>query len=156
MNGPTARAATSLAQATARRHALARIGRLALGITGFAVVSSQLGSRTPPVLASHLCADPVLCGLYGYSCADSSCGGTLHSCPTGFSPTSGYWTRCCYGGDGYYSNWAYKDCCRAASTSPCGHHCANNSPQIAWCPKPPEVASAWYYRCTIAVYLGPC
>jgi methylamine dehydrogenase light chain len=145
----TRRTTTRLAAATSRRHFLARAGGVLLGAAGFAVIEAPLGRRTPPALASHLCATSVLCGLYGYTCADSSCGGGLHTCPSGHYASANYWTRCCDGGDGYYSLWAYKDCCSYSDTSGCGHFCTNNSPQPSWCPSN-------RYRCTIAVYLSAC
>lgn len=98
------------------------------------------------------------CAIDGYLCA--SCGGGVHSCPPGTSPSPTSWIGTCFNpADGHSYLVAYRDCCGqdACSQPPClgmegdqpsYRPQANND--IIWC----FGTGALIYNCSTSVIVG--
>lgn len=134
---------------------LARVGKLALGALGVALLPNLPLDRTSVVEAQGGCYDWRLCGIYGNLCANC-CGGTasIFTCPS--CTTRGYssWTSCCPtdGSACVGKMISYWDCCGGLdieALSCKGQRCENNIVQPAWC-------SGGAYRCTVIVIGADC
>ncbi|NHN85592.1 methylamine dehydrogenase (amicyanin) light chain [Acetobacter musti] len=117
-----------------------------------------------PFAASAQTTDPTTCNYWRYCAIDgflcAACGGGVHSCPPGTSPSPTSWIGTCFNpADGRSYLVAYRDCCGqdACSQPPClgtegdqpsYRPQANND--IIWC----FGTGALIYNCSTSVIVG--
>ncbi|WP_373322035.1 methylamine dehydrogenase light chain [Acetobacter oeni] len=117
-----------------------------------------------PFAASAQTTDPTACNYWRYCAIDgflcAACGGGVHSCPPGTSPSPTSWIGTCFNpADGRSYLVAYRDCCGqdACSQPPClgtegdqpsYRPQANND--IIWC----FGTGALLYNCSTSVIVG--
>ncbi|MFT9025299.1 methylamine dehydrogenase (amicyanin) small subunit [Acetobacter indonesiensis] len=117
-----------------------------------------------PFAAEAQTTDPTACNYWRYCAIDgylcASCGGGVHSCPPGTSPSPTSWIGTCFNpGDGQSYLVAYRDCCGQDACSqpmclgtegdqPSYRPQANND--IIWC----FGTGALIYNCSTSVIVG--
>lgn len=117
-----------------------------------------------PFAANAQTKDPTACNYWRYCAIDgflcASCGGGVHSCPPGTSPSPTSWIGTCFNpGDGQSYLVAYRDCCGQDACSqpmclgsegdqPSYRPQANND--IIWC----FGTGALIYNCSTSVIVG--
>ncbi|KFL89802.1 Methylamine dehydrogenase light chain precursor [Acetobacter malorum] len=117
-----------------------------------------------PFAADAQTTDPTACNYWRYCAIDgflcASCGGGVHSCPPGTSPSPTSWIGTCFNpGDGQSYLVAYRDCCGQDACSqpmcvgtegdqPSYRPQANND--IIWC----FGTGALIYNCSTSVIVG--
>jgi hypothetical protein len=151
-----------VAERTARRGLLARLGRFALVVAGASVLEVLPIGSVPSALAVSDCNNWLNCGMNGYPC--DNCGGSTTVCPGG----TGYgtsWSTCCCDGGGC-KIIQFRDCCYSGSTCCRTPHggagawcCATNGSGGGWCANGPAQptwcsASLNCYKCTLALNTG--
>jgi len=117
-----------------------------------------------PFAAKAQTTDPTACNYWRYCAIDgflcAACGGGVHSCPPGTSPSPTSWIGTCFNpGDGQSYLVAYRDCCGQDACSqpaclgtegdqPSYRPQANND--IIWC----FGTGALVYNCSTSVIVG--
>nr|WP_298795534.1 methylamine dehydrogenase (amicyanin) small subunit [uncultured Acetobacter sp.] len=130
-----------------------------------AAQTSQPKFKPPtPFAANAQTTDATACNYWRYCAIDgflcASCGGGVHSCPPGTSPSPTSWIGTCFNpGDGQSYLVAYRDCCGQDACSqpmclgtegdqPSYRPQANND--IIWC----FGTGALIYNCSTSVIVG--
>jgi hypothetical protein len=154
------RLADHWAQGVSRRGLLARVGEMALGLTGLTVAISLPVHR---VFAQSVgfppCSDWQMCGIHGAFCK-ACCGepASFTSCKCGMTK-DGSWPACCTNNNvcpTYRRMIYYHDCCAPEE------HTASFACQGEECPPgggfntPGYCAGNRTFRCTIIADMGPC
>jgi methylamine dehydrogenase light chain len=164
------RSSRKVAQASARRSMLSKVGR---GLVGAALTPLLPVDRLFNAGAAHAAGlpakpkkndDPKSCDYWKYCAIDgwlcSCCGGTSSSCPPGTAASPITWIGTCRNpGDGRDYIVSYNDCCGKTSCGSC--FCNGNEREmplyklslnndINWC-----MANAdTNYHCSVSVLLG--
>ena len=163
MDAVAARASHTVSQLSSRRGFLARVGRVALGALGVAVVSEVLPiGRDAARASTYSCGNPAMCGFCGAQCGCANCSGNSSLCPT-CACTGGWWQVCCHISQVNDILYRYRDCYSHgdAANGPCGTTKINNCRSCANCCPNPNT-NLYYgqcsgtYMCTRVVSQGSC
>lgn len=160
--------ARRLAGGTSRRSMLARVGLALAAAPVFPLLPNERKAQAAEPLSDFQkkaqTKDDTECNYWRYCAIDGSlctcCGGGVHTCPAGTTPSLTSWVGTCYNPDDKRSYLiAYHDCC---GTSACGQcRCDNTEeampayrPQgnneIIWCFGTNSMA----YHCSTAALVG--
>lgn len=141
-------------QKLSRRGWLARLGHLAIRISGVTLLPLLPVDRAAGQVVPPSCGDWRMCGLWGNVC-QSCCGQSAawYSCPSCTTQGANAWSLCCIDNEvcpPTVRNVSYYDCCGGASANGCtGQGCPNNpNPQGNWC-----AGTGGTYKCTV-VWVG--
>ena len=116
-----------LARHTSRRSLLSRLGAVLLAAPAFPLLpvqraNAQSKPEVPPSDFSKLAQtkDPNACNYWRYCALDGflcgCCGGGVHSCPPGSTPSPTSWVGTCLNpADGKSYVISYRDCCGAGA-----------------------------------------
>lgn len=137
-------------QRLSRRGLLARVGHLALRISGVMVVPLLPVNRVFAQGFVQGCSDWRMCGIVGWFCSNC-CGesGSYWSCPSCLNTSPTGWPACCTNNTvcpNYSRTIIYKDCCGdAAGAAAChGPSCHGNPDAQSYC-----TGGQGSYQCTI-------
>lgn len=156
-----------IASRTSRRSMLARLGVVMVAAPVFPLLPNERKAQAAELTEFQKKAqtkDDKECNYWRYCAIDGSlctcCGGGVHTCPPGTSPSLTSWVGTCYNPDDKRSYLiAYHDCCGSSSCGQC--RCDNTEaamptyrPQgnneIIWC----FGTSSMQYHCSTAALVG--
>jgi len=156
-----------IAHRTSRRSLLARLGMAMVAAPVFPLLPNERKAQAAELTEFQKKAqtkDDKECNYWRYCAIDGSlctcCGGGVHTCPPGTSPSLTSWVGTCYNPDDKRSYLiAYHDCCGSSSCGQC--RCDNTEaamptyrPQgnneIIWC----FGTSSMQYHCSTAALVG--
>jgi methylamine dehydrogenase light chain len=155
-----------LACGTSRRSLLSRLGAFAVAAPLIPLLPvSRANAETATAFTRNAqTKDDKKCDYWRYCAIDgalcSCCGGGVHTCPAGTTPSPTAWVGTCVNPDDHRSYLiAYRDCCGAAACSRCNCDATDREtpsyrPQtdnnIIWC----IGLSTMQYHCSTAVLVG--
>lgn len=162
------RALRGLARRTSRRNLLTRLGGLLVGASVIPMAPMARGAeRAPPrteFTRKAQAKDDTACNYWRYCAIDGSlcscCGGGVHTCPPGSTPSPTSWIGTCVNPDDERTYLiAYRDCCGKSQCGRC--QCNANDREtplyrsqtdndIIWCFGAPTMI----YHCSTAVLIG--
>lgn len=156
-----------VANRTSRRSLLARLGAVVVAAPVFPLLPNERKAQAAELTEFQKKAqtkDDKECNYWRYCAIDGSlctcCGGGVHTCPPGTSPSLTSWVGTCYNPDDKRSYLiAYHDCCGSSACGQC--RCDNTEaamptyrPQgnneIIWC----FGTSSMQYHCSTAALVG--